>query len=199
VVGADISKGMVELATGRASEAKAKNVSFVVADVQGEAVPGGPFDAVTSQFGVMFFDAPRTAFTNIRRQLKPGGRIAFACWQAMAKNTWFPGAVLAPFMPPPPPPAPGKVPTGPFQLGDSKEVRRMLTAVGFVDVGRVPKKIVLAAPSESIADESQLGGVPPERRDEAREAMNRHFDRFRREDGLCRFELNFHIFAARNP
>src|SRR5688572_22245338 len=43
VVGADISKGMVELATGRASEAKAKNVSFVVADVQGEAVPGGPF------------------------------------------------------------------------------------------------------------------------------------------------------------
>lgn len=113
VTGADISAGMVAMATERATDANAKNVSFLRADVQSESVPGGPFDAMTSQFGVMFFDEPVAAFSNIRRQLKPGGRIAFACWQPMARNTWFPGPAIAPFVPPPPPPAPGKSPTAP--------------------------------------------------------------------------------------
>ena len=66
-----------------------------VADVQRETVPGGPFDAVISQFGVMFFDEPETAFTNIRRQLVDGGRLAFACWRAPDLNPWFPGPALA--------------------------------------------------------------------------------------------------------
>jgi 2-polyprenyl-3-methyl-5-hydroxy-6-metoxy-1,4-benzoquinol methylase len=39
---ADISDGMVNLATGRAGEAKAKGVSFMAADVQVDKVPGGP-------------------------------------------------------------------------------------------------------------------------------------------------------------
>ena len=101
VTGADISAGMAKMATGRAEAAKAKNVTFTVADVQSESIPGGPFDAATSQFGVMFFEEPLTAFSNIRRQLKRGGRIAFACWQGAAKNTWHPGPSLARFAPPP--------------------------------------------------------------------------------------------------
>jgi SAM-dependent methyltransferase len=199
VTGADISQGMVRLATGRAADAGAKNVAFRVADLQTDEVPGGPFDAIVSQFGVMFFDEPLTAFTNLRKHLKRGGRLAFACWQTAAKNTWFPGPVLAPFVPPPPPPAPGKVPTGPFQFGDSRQARKLLAAAGFVDIDRVPKRLSLAAPADTIADESQLGAVPAERKDEARAAMNRHFDQFRREDGLCRFELNFQLFTARSP
>lgn len=87
VLGADISDGMVNLATGRAGEAKAKGVSFMAADVQVDKVPGGPFDAAVSQFGVMFFDEPVTAFTNIRKHLKKGGRIAFACWQGPRRTS----------------------------------------------------------------------------------------------------------------
>lgn len=73
VVGADISAPLVAFAGRRVAAAGAGNVSFVVADVQQEDVPGGPFDAALSQFGVMFFDEPTVAFRNIRRQLVPGG------------------------------------------------------------------------------------------------------------------------------
>jgi ubiquinone/menaquinone biosynthesis C-methylase UbiE len=198
VVGADISAGMVELATGRAGEAGAKGVTFGRFDVQLEKIPGGPFDAMTSQFGVMFFEDPVAAFSNIRRQLKPGGRIAFACWQKPALNRWFMGSALAPFMPPPPPPEPGKSPTGPFAFGDSRSVRRILAEAGFESIGRTAKRLIVIAPTESIGDESQLSPVPAERRDEARAAMERHFAQFLRPDGLCRFELGVHIFTARN-
>jgi SAM-dependent methyltransferase len=199
VTGADISAGMVAMATGRATEADAKNVSFLRADVQSETVPGGPFDAMTSQFGVMFFDEPVAAFSNIRRQLKPGGRIAFACWQPMARNTWFPGPAIAPFVPPPPPPAPGKSPTGPFALGDARATRRMLSAAGFVDIGRAPKSLAVWTPSDSVADDQQLTAVPDDRKDEARTAMARHFEGFPRRGDECRFDLNIQVFTARNP
>ena len=39
-----------------------------------------------SQFGVMFFDEPKTASANIRAQLVPGGRLGFGCWQSVQKN-----------------------------------------------------------------------------------------------------------------
>ena len=91
VVGADISAPLLELARSRGEAQGAANVSFVVADVQRETVPGGPFDVALSQFGVMFFDEPETAFANIRGQLVGGGRLGFACWRAPDLNPWFPG------------------------------------------------------------------------------------------------------------
>ncbi|MEO8541273.1 MAG: class I SAM-dependent methyltransferase [bacterium] len=199
VTGADISAGMVEWATGRAKEVGTTNVSFLQADVQSEPVPGGPFDAATSQFGVMFFDEPTVAFTNIRKQLKPGGRIAFACWQPAARNTWNAGPVLAPFVPRPPAPPEGKSATGPFALGEPRATRALLTGAGFVDIQRVPKQLVVVTPGESIADEQQVVsmGVPTEQQDAARAAMAKHYARFLRSDGLSRFELNIQIFSAR--
>jgi SAM-dependent methyltransferase len=202
VLGADISDGMVNLATGRAGEAKAKGVSFMAADVQVDKVPGGPFDAAVSQFGVMFFDEPVTAFANIRKHLKKGGRIAFACWQGPEKNVWFPGPAVGPFAPPPPPPTPGKSPTGPFALGDPKRTRGILQEAGFIDISRTPKRLALWTPEDSVADEAMfvLMGVPENKHKEATVAMNAHFDKFpRRADGLLRFELNFQLFTARNP
>ena len=45
-----------------------------------------------SRFGVMFFaDAP-TAFANLARALRPGGRLAVLVWQRAADNEWS-GAV----------------------------------------------------------------------------------------------------------
>src|SRR5215469_17165157 len=51
VVGADISAPLIELAVSRAESTGATNASFVVADLQHDAVPGEPFDAAISQFG----------------------------------------------------------------------------------------------------------------------------------------------------
>ena len=200
VAGADISQGMCDLASSRAADAGAKNASFRVTDVQNDAIKGGPFDLAVSQFGVMFFDEPVIAFTNIRSHLKPGGRLAFACWQPMAKNAWFLGPVVAPFAPPPPPPQPGKSPTGPFALGDPRRTRRLLIDAGFTGVTRTAHQLVAHLPADSVADRAFLAfsGVPEARLDEAEKALNVHLDRFREPGGLCRFTLAFQVFSARN-
>jgi ubiquinone/menaquinone biosynthesis C-methylase UbiE len=55
-----------------------------------EALPfeANDFDAVVSQFGLMFFTARRIAIQEMMRVLRPGGRLAVAVW-ASVEN--FPG------------------------------------------------------------------------------------------------------------
>ena len=199
VTGADISAGMVAMASGRAAEAKAKNISFVQCDVQADRLPGAPFDAATSQFGVMFFEDPVAAFTNIRKSLKRGGRLAFACWQSGAKNNWCTAPVLMPFAPAPPPRAPGAPPPGPFAFGDPKYTRGILAGAGFIDIERVAKTVVVKVPADSIGDEAVIPsmGIPPEKYAAAKKALDKHMAQFAADGGLSRFELNIQVFTAR--
>lgn len=87
--GIDISGPLTEVASERARTAQAENVGFVVADAQTHAFVPGTFDLVASQFGLMFFDDPPGAFSNLRRALAPGGRLAFICWQHLSDNEWL--------------------------------------------------------------------------------------------------------------
>jgi hypothetical protein len=82
----------------------------------------------------MFFEAPALAFANLARALRPGGRVAFACWQPVAANPWVavPMAALASVLPLPPPPVPGA--PGPFAFGDAERVRGILGEAGLGDV-----------------------------------------------------------------
>ena len=89
VVGVDISRPLVELARRRAQAAMIDNAEFVIGDAQTHDFAAGAFDLVISQFGLMFFDDPVGAFTNIRRALKAGGRAAFVCWQGLPANDWL--------------------------------------------------------------------------------------------------------------
>jgi SAM-dependent methyltransferase len=198
VVGADISVPLVDLARQRAAEQRAANVSFCVADVQHDTVPGGPFDVVVSQFGVMFFDEPATAFANIHRQLVPNGRVAFACWQSVEKNPWFVGPALAAYISAPPPPAPGKSPTGPFSLSDPEHVAEILAAAGWKTVEYTPYDVVVSVERETIVDDGQLTflGVPEESFQEARRAVDEHLERLSNSDGRIEAPLAFQIFTA---
>ena len=92
-VGVDISTPLTEVASERASRAGIDNVEFVVADAQTHAFAPGTFDLVVSQFGLMFFDDPVGAFSNLRRSLAPGGRLAFVSWQGVPAYEWL--AVIA--------------------------------------------------------------------------------------------------------
>lgn len=198
VVGADISAPLVDLARQRARERGLDNVSFVVADVQHDAVPGAPFDAVTSQFGVMFFDEPGRAFANLRAQTAPTGRIVFACWQELERNPWFAGPALAPFVPPPPPPAPGKSPTGPFSLGDARATTALLETSGWNRVERHPYELVVTVDRDAIIDQGQLQfqGIPEAVREEAWEALQAALEPLKDPDGRYRLPLAFQIFTA---
>jgi SAM-dependent methyltransferase len=130
VLGVDISMPMLARARERAAAAGLANASFEHADAQTHALPAAAFDALFSRFGVMFFEAPATAFANLARALRPGGRVVFACWQPVAANVWVsvPMAALASVLPLPPPPPPGA--PGPFAFGDTERVRGILSEAG---------------------------------------------------------------------
>ena len=201
VVGADISTPLRELAAGRAAEAGAANVTFRVVDMQTDTVEGAPFDVALSQFGVMFFDEPITAFANIRGHLEPGGRIAFACWQAGERNPWFFAPALAALLPPPPAPAPGKAPTGPFAFADPEHTSAILRSAGFLDVRRTPHELTVELPQDSVVDEAQLAfmGVPEDKLAAAQAAVDAHMAQFALSPTLSRFPLAFQVFQATNP
>ena len=88
-VGIDISAPLLEIAADRARAASLDHAEFLVADAQTHAFAVGSFDLVISQFGLMFFDDPTSAFENLHRALGPDGRIAFVCWQGLEANEWL--------------------------------------------------------------------------------------------------------------
>lgn len=200
-VGADISAPLVELARSRVAASRIQNASFQIRDVQQDRVDGGPFDVAMSQFGVMFFDEPKTAFANIRAHLAPDGRLGFACWQSPAKNPWHVAPVLADVLPPLPQAAPGKSSTGPFVFADPDYVHGILQAAGFASIAVAFHDYSIEAPESATIDDAQLVfvGVAPEKMSQARAAVDKHMTPFRLASGLCRYPLAVQIFTARNP
>jgi ubiquinone/menaquinone biosynthesis C-methylase UbiE len=87
--GVDISAPLISVATTRAREEGFANVEFVVGDAQIHPFPDEAYDHVISQFGLMFFDDPVGAFTNVARALRPGGGIGFVTWQGLEANEWI--------------------------------------------------------------------------------------------------------------
>ncbi|HVI33413.1 class I SAM-dependent methyltransferase [Phenylobacterium sp.] len=129
VVGFDISRPLLEVARARPAAA---GVSFLEGDAQTHPFEPASFDGAFSRFGVMFFADPPAAFANIRRALKPGGRLAFVCWRPPAENPIMtaPMAAAAQHLPAPAPPADPHAP-GPFAFADPERVRGILAAAGF--------------------------------------------------------------------
>jgi SAM-dependent methyltransferase len=134
VLGVDLSRPMLERARERARAAGAANVAFFEADAQDARFEPAGFDVVFSRFGVMFFADPPAAFANLRRALRPGGRLSFVCWQRLPDNPWMlvPLGALAKHLPLPPPPPPGA--PGPFAFADAERVRGILAAAGFAEI-----------------------------------------------------------------
>lgn len=131
--GIDLSEPMLAVARQRAHDAGLTTVSFTAADAQTHPIAGAGHDAVISRFGTMFFDDPVAAFTNIRRGVRPGGRLFIATWQPLGVNDWLtvPGAALLRFgtLPESPPGGPGM-----FAQADPDLLRSTLTRAGWTAV-----------------------------------------------------------------
>jgi len=147
VVGIDISAPMLSQARARAAAAGLANVNFENADAQTQQISPPAFDIVFSRFGVMFFVEPAAAFTNLRRHLRSGGRLAFVCWQSLAENPWMFIPLMAAAQhvqlpSPPPPEAPG-----PFAFADDARVTAILSSAGFTDIAfeSLKETLVIAA------------------------------------------------------
>jgi SAM-dependent methyltransferase len=205
VTGYDISEGLVRLAQQRAADASITNVRFIAGDAQTDDMPGAPFDAAMSQFGVMFFADPVAAFQNIRRHLQPNGRLVFASWQPAANNAWFPMPVMAKYAPrpaagAPPPGAPATPPPGPFAFGDPGYVRSILTGAGFTAIEHEAIYRDVTVPEDSLFDREFLKTMrlEGERADAAWNDLQEYLAPFRIGDGRIHIRLAPQLFAAKN-
>jgi SAM-dependent methyltransferase len=133
VVGVDTSVSMIERAHQLAEAAGLHNVSFLRADAETHHFPSESFDIAISRFGTMFFADFVTAFANVARALRPGGRLAMMVWQQHDRNEWsvlieraLSAATDVAAAPP--------TSADPFSLADPTTTERILAAAGFVGV-----------------------------------------------------------------
>ena len=207
VIGLDASAMLLDIARQAAARATG-NVRFEQGDGQLWRA-AEPVDVLFSRFGVMFFEDPGAAFTNLRGSLKPGGRLAFACWRKPKENLWLalPMQAAAHLLPPLPPSDPNA--PGPFALSDKDRLARILRGAGFTEVSIDPLDLRTGADTleESVLLSlrvGQLGGALRELG--ASEELKREVEATLRqalepylENGVVKLAAAAWIVSARNP
>jgi ubiquinone/menaquinone biosynthesis C-methylase UbiE len=142
-LGVDISAPM--LARARASAPKELPIDFALADATVYPFDPASFDLLASRFGVMFFADPVASFANMRKALKPSGRLAFACWREPRENPFFMAPLQAAYKHVPKLPQQGPEDPGPFAFASEERVRRILDEAGFAGVQMEPCPLLLDA------------------------------------------------------
>ena len=141
VLGVDVSGPM--LTRARQSAPKELPVEFVLADATVYPLEPASFDLLASRFGVMFFADPALSFTNMRKALKPSGRLAFACWREPRENPFFMAPLQAVYKHVPKLPQQGPEDPGPFAFASEARVHRILGEAGFAAIGMEPCNLAL--------------------------------------------------------
>lgn len=133
VVLSDVTAAMTAIAATRAAALDLRNVSTRELDLERIDEPAASYDVVLCREGLMFTPDPARAAHEIRRVLRPGGRLALAVWGPRERNPWLGlvfDAVGAQIGRPVPPPG---IP-GPFSLGDAGLLARLLADAELSDV-----------------------------------------------------------------
>ena len=138
VLGIDISEQQLALARQRVADAGAVNVDLVHDDAATHSFPPETFDLGFTRFGVMFFADPVAAFSNVRRAMKPSGRLLLTVFRSGPENPWATAAVAAIQHLAPPPPPLGPEDPGQFSWSDPARVQRILDGAGFRGVVLTP-------------------------------------------------------------
>jgi ubiquinone/menaquinone biosynthesis C-methylase UbiE len=194
VVATDLVPQMLEAARQNAAAQGLDNLEFRTADAESLPFSDGEFDRVTCRFGIMFFPDIPKAMAEVRRVLKPGGRVCFAVFGSLEENPLF-LVSLGPFlkrvkMPPPPPDAPYI-----FRFADETKLANALSSAGFRDVSTNKQRVTfrwpgpaeecweatreLAAPFKKLIE-----AIPPDQTEEViREVL----------DGVRRFQVGDNI------
>lgn len=158
-VGVDLSEVMVEAARARAERSGAP-ATFVCSDAATHAFDPEAADMLISRFGIMFFDDPVRAFTNLHGGLRAGGTLACITWRGPEENPFMTAAEQAaePHLPgvsQRPPNMPGQ-----FGLADAARTRAILTEAGWRGVDLAPVDIACAFPAAARDDYlTRLGPV----------------------------------------
>lgn len=148
-LGLDISEPMIAVAQALADK-EGLAARFLCADAQTHVFAAGAFDWVISRFGVLFFDDPVRAFTNLRRAAGDSAQLRFVAWRSPAENPFMTTAEravapLLPAAPPRPPDAPGQ-----FSCASRERVAGILERSGWTDIQIRPIDIECVLPEKEL-------------------------------------------------
>jgi SAM-dependent methyltransferase len=207
VHGFDISPTLIEVARARSLPDKG-SIAFEVANLATAAAPKEPYDRLSSRFGVMFFDDPQAAFSNLFDWLAPSGRFAFAVWGPLGENPWMTSVreVLAQVVDIPPSDPEGP---GPFRYAEVSKFLILLDRAGYrkLDVrdwhgdirmgGGLP---AAEAAHFALVSFSSFNELLAEAGDDAlhtaRQSLTERFSRHQ-QDGVVRIGACVHIVTGR--
>ncbi|WIY01457.1 class I SAM-dependent methyltransferase [Amycolatopsis mongoliensis] len=191
VVGVDLSAPMLERARADAAAQGLANVRFEQGDAQVHSFPDAGFDVAISQGGVMFFEDEVAAFANIRRGLRPGGRLVFMGPQAGGPESDYARATsaLKPLLR-----APSPASRGMGSLTDPARIREVLDAAGFTGAAVEPVTALMdygrdaADAAEFILGQgpvrSNLAGLDPSVVEPARARLREGLEAYETPEGV---------------
>ena len=88
VVGVDLSGRMVDAARRRAQERGVRHATFARMDAERLDLPDATFDVALCALGLMYVPDPVQALREMRRVLRPGGRVVLAVWGERSRCGW---------------------------------------------------------------------------------------------------------------
>ncbi|MBV8221408.1 MAG: methyltransferase domain-containing protein [Solirubrobacterales bacterium] len=205
VISSDASEAMLEVARERARALGIENVEFKRLELEWIDMPTASVDAVLCRWGVMLTVDPAAAVQEIRRVLRPGGRLALAVWDLPELNQWatVPDQALVELglARGPDPDAPGM-----FSLSAPERLQEMLEAAGFVDVVVEPLDLRHASMTvdEQVDEKLDLSrmcadtydGLSAEDRDAVRAKIRELAEPFTEADGLITLPARALVAAA---
>jgi SAM-dependent methyltransferase len=86
LIGVDFSAQALAEAREQAARLGVGNASFRVGELTATGLPDDSVEAVVCTDAIHFPDEPAVAYGEIRRVLKPGGRVVLTCWEPLGRN-----------------------------------------------------------------------------------------------------------------
>lgn len=128
VLGLDISPELIAVAKQRTADLP--QLDFAVADAAAWQNPAFVPDLYVSRHGVMFFDDPVAAFSNLAAAAAPDASIVFSCFRSPTENAW--AAEIGKLLPHNP--GGGARAPGPFAFADPEYVGGILETAGWTNI-----------------------------------------------------------------
>jgi SAM-dependent methyltransferase len=198
VLATDISPVILEYAENNARINGLQNVGTYAIDGEClDQLDAGPFDAVISRVGLIYFPDQQKALRGMYNKLRDGGKVAAMVYASAECNGFFsiPVSIIRrrAQLPPPLPRQPG-----PFSLGKPEVLEKALQEAGFKDIHieRVAAPVRISSAAECLQFEQEsfgalhqmLGGLSDVEKDAAWEEIEqalRQFENGQQFEGPC--------------
>jgi len=183
IVATDISQPMLDIAKGKTQPPTSAAIEFLLSPAAPLAAPAQAFDVVLCQQGLQFFPDRIAALREMRRVLKPNGRVAIAVWTELARNEIY--AAFHAALHAAAPSDLAELITAPFSWPDGAALKKAAEDAGFRQVRLVTRCLPMVLEGGVEQAVQAFGGTPtsPGIAALAQDAQNAFFARLRHEMG----------------